>query len=40
MEGHEYQWQVEQTICNGHLIYNKGEFDEAYRGEELTFRKS
>lgn len=40
MEGHEYQWQVEQTICNGHLIYNKGEFAEAYRGEELTFRKS
>lgn len=40
MEGHEYQWQVEQTICNGHLIYNKGEFDETYRGEELTFRKS
>lgn len=40
MEGHEYQWQVEQTICNGHLIYNKGEFDEVYRGEELTFRKS
>lgn len=40
MEGHEYQWQVEQTICNGHLIYNKGEFEEAYRGEELTFRKS
>lgn len=40
MEGHEYQWQVEQTICNGHLIYNKGEVDEAYRGEELTFRKS
>lgn len=40
MEGHEYQWQVAQTICNGHLIYNKGEFDEAYRGEELTFRKS
>ena len=24
MEGHEYQWQVEQTFCNGHLIYNKG----------------
>lgn len=40
MGGHEYQWQVEQTVCNGHLIYNKGEFDEAYRGEELTFRKS
>ena len=40
MEGHEFQWQVEQTICNGLLIYNKVEFDEAYRGEELTFRKS
>ena len=39
MEGHEYQWQVEQTICNGHLIYNNGEFDEAYRGDALTFRK-
>lgn len=39
MEGHEYQWQVEQTFCNGHLIYNKGAFDAAYRGEELTYDK-
>lgn len=38
MEGHEYQWLVEQTICNGHLIYNEGVFDEKSRGEELTFR--
>ena len=38
MEGHEYQWQVEQTFCNGHLIYNKGAFDADYRGEELNFR--
>lgn len=38
MEGHEYQWRVEQTICNGHIIYNKGEFDAEYRGEELSFR--
>ena len=38
MEGHEYQWQVEQTFCNGHLIYNKGVFDADYRGEELNFR--
>ena len=38
MEGHEYQWRVEQTICNGHLIYNKGHFDADYRGEELEFR--
>lgn len=39
MEGHRYQWRVEQTICNGHLIYNKGEFDDSYRGQELSFRK-
>ena len=38
MEGHEYQWRVEQTICNGHIIYNKGAFDEAYRGEAVLFR--
>lgn len=38
MEGHTYQWQVEVTICNGHIIYNKGKFDEAYRGEAVIFR--
>lgn len=38
MEGHEYQWRVEQTFCNGHLIYNKGIFDASYRGEEIAFR--
>jgi len=39
MEGHRYEWHVEQTICNGHLIYNKGVFDDLYRGQELSFRK-
>ena len=39
MEGHEYQWQVEQTFCNGHIIYNKGVFDASYRGEEIAFRE-
>ena len=38
MEGHEFQWKVEYTFCNGHLIYNKGVFDESSRGQELTFR--
>ena len=38
MEGHTFQWQVEQTFCNGHLIYNKGVFDEKVRGEEISFR--
>ena len=35
MEGHEYQWQVEQTFCNGHLIYNKekgGKHAECLKG--------
>lgn len=38
MEGHVYQWRVEQTFCNGHLIYNKGVLDDSYRGEKLSFR--
>ncbi len=38
VEGHEYQWRVEQTFCNGRLIYNKGEFDETCRGQALAFR--
>lgn len=38
MEGHEFQWSVQQTWCNGHLIYNKGAFDDSYRGEALSFR--
>lgn len=38
MEGHTYNWRVEQTFCNGHLIYNRGEFDASSRGEALRFR--
>lgn len=38
MLGHNYRWRVQQTICNGHIIYNKGDFDEAYRGEAVIFR--
>ena len=38
MEGHTFQWQVRTTICNGHIIYNNGAFDEASRGEALQFR--
>lgn len=28
LEGRTFPWQVEQTYCNGHLIYNKGVFAE------------
>lgn len=37
MQGHEYHWRVEQTFCNGRLIYNKGAFDGESRGEALRF---
>jgi dihydroorotase len=38
MLGHEYQWQVLHTFCNGHHLYNQGRFDEQSRGEEIAFR--
>lgn len=38
VEGHEYQWRVEQTLCNGHLIYNKGKVDSGYVGQPVRFR--
>ena len=40
MENHEYQWRIEQTFCNGHLVFDRGAFDDGYRGEELMFRES
>ena len=38
MLGHTFHWKVMQTICNGHIIYNNGQFDSNYRGEALRFR--
>lgn len=38
MEGYTFQWQVRTTMCNGHIIYNNGAFDNESRGEELRFR--
>ena len=38
MEGHEYQWRVEKTLCNGHLIYNNGTVDCNYIGQPVEFR--
>ena len=38
MEGHQYQWRVAYTICNGHIVYDRGTLDESYRGEEIKFR--
>ena len=38
MEGHTYQWRVEKTFCNGHLVYNHGEVDASYIGQPVAFR--
>lgn len=39
LEGHTFHWKVEKTFANGHLIYNDGEIDETYRGQELRFNR-
>lgn len=38
VEGHTFRWRVEQTFCNGHLIYNNGVVDRSYIGQPLAFR--
>ena len=38
MEGHTFDWRVEKTFCNGHLVYNNGVVDRQYIGQPLTFR--
>ena len=38
MEGHTFQWQVRTTMCNGHIVYNNGVFDDNSRGEAVEFR--
>lgn len=38
MEGHTFNWKVERTICNGHTIYNSGQIDSRYIGEQILFR--
>ena len=37
LQDHEFQWKVEKTFCNGHLIYDNGQIDENFRGEALWF---
>jgi dihydroorotase len=38
MEGHTYNWKVEKTICNGHIVYSNGTVDSNYIGRPVTFR--
>ncbi|MBQ8047541.1 MAG: dihydroorotase [Prevotella sp.] len=41
LEGHTFRWRVEQTLCNGRLVYDRTRtvpFDDSCRGEALSFR--
>ena len=40
MEGHEYQWCVERTLCNGQTVYHGGVVNDAVLGEEISFNHS
>lgn len=37
LEGHSFNWKVNKTFANGHLIYSDGQVDDSYRGQELRF---
>lgn len=40
LEGHTFGWRVEQTYCNGFLLYNKGHItDDNFRGQPVTFNR-
>ncbi len=37
MEGHQYQWKVERTLCNGQTVYADGQVNTNVLGEEIGF---
>ena len=37
MEGHQFQWRVERTLCNGQTVYANGQVSADVRGEAITF---
>lgn len=37
-EGQKFQWRVEKTLCNGHLVYDNGTVDSHYTGQPVLFR--
>ncbi|WP_071145097.1 dihydroorotase [Bacteroides ihuae] len=38
LEGRTFDWKVDKTFVNGHLVYSEGRVDENYRGQQLRFR--
>ena len=39
LEGQVFSHQVVSTFVNGHLAYNKGQFNETVKGKRLTFNR-
>lgn len=37
VEGYEYQWSVERTICNGNTVFSGGRVNQEVLGEEIIF---
>lgn len=37
LRGRKLGWQVSATVCNGHIVYDNGVFDDKYIGEEIKF---
>lgn len=37
LEGHQFQWRVERTLCNGHSVYADGRVDTSYIGQPVAF---
>lgn len=38
-EGRKFNYKVTHTFVNGHLVYDKGEFDETFKGMRLAFNR-
>jgi len=38
LEGHTFNWQVVETVCNGHTVYANGRVDGDYIGQQIEFR--
>lgn len=37
VEGHEYQWRIERTLCNGRTVFADGQVVNDRAGEEICF---
>ena len=39
LEGETFHHKIEKTFVNGTLVYDKGHFDENFRGMRLKFER-